>query len=297
MKAAASPKRLLRGILSGTFTPIDLREFVQLCYSLALPLVRKKIALGKLNLDSVGLKEADVVYDCLADLFRRDEKGDFPQIRTFFDHQIDRFESRSDEESLASLRGLVFGKVNNNIIRIYSEIDPILGRILRNLKLASERTRLFEQVTRFGEVYLIPCNVDPLFELAPAPFEFLQQEFCRVVLIHDNIPEMVKKIYGVLIGQKEFQRAVPLVSTALLFKEIYMPGWETEEVSREPSEETPEVDVVVRIAERVCGKLRAEMHPSYVGNGKRTEEEFERYIRTVKGILVDTFSNGQTKDL
>jgi hypothetical protein len=57
MKSSYSPKRLLGGILSGTYTPLDLREFAQLCYSLALPLIRKKIALGKLNLDSVGLKE------------------------------------------------------------------------------------------------------------------------------------------------------------------------------------------------------------------------------------------------
>ena len=300
MKPTASPqrvelstKRLLRGILSGTYTPLDLREFAQLCYTLALPLIRKKITLGKLNLDSVGLKEADVVYDCLADLFRRDEQGGFPQIRTFFDHQHDRFENSSDEELIASLRGLVFGKVSNNMIRMYSEIDPALGRILRNLKLAVDRAPLFEQVTRFGEVYLVPRNGDAHFELPPIPFEFLQRDFSRIVLIHDNIPEMVKKLHTVMIGQEQFQRAVPLVSAALLFKEIYRLGWETEEVPRGSSEEAPESDVVVTIAEKVCGTLRDEMHSTYVGKGKRTDEQFERYIRAVRRILVITFSPGE----
>jgi hypothetical protein len=293
MKPAASPKRLLRGILSGTYTPLDLREFAQLCYTLALPLIRRKIAVGKLSLDSVGLKEPDVVYDCLADLFRRDEKGGFPQIRTYFDHQIDRFEDSSDEELITSLRGLVFGKVGNNTVRIYSEIDPSLGRILRNLKLAVERAQLFEQMTRFGEVYLLPRNADAHFELPPIPFEVLQRDLSRIVLIHDNIPQMVKKLHAAVIGQKQFQRAVPIVSAALLFKEIYRLGWQTEEVGREPFEEAQEVDVVVKIAEKVCGTLRDEMHSTYVGKGKRTEEEFERYILAVRGILVNTFSDGE----
>jgi hypothetical protein len=256
-------------------------------------LIRKKIANGKLNLDSVGLKEPDVVYDCLADLFQRDETGGFPQIRTFFDHQIDRFENSSDEDLITSLRGLVFGKVSNNIIRIYSEIDPTLGRILRNLRLAVERSRLFEQITRFGEGHLVPRDGDAHFELPPIPFESLQRDFSRIVLIHDNIPEMVKKLHAVVIGQKRFQRAVPLVSAALLFKQIYLLGWETEEVRRESSEEAPEVDVVEAIAEKVCGELRDEMRSTYVGKGKRTEEEFERYIRALRGILVNTFSDGE----
>jgi hypothetical protein len=142
MTTPSSAKRLLKGILSGTYTPLHLREFAQLCYTLALPLIRKKIALGKLNLDSVGLKEPDVVYDCLADLFQRDEIGRFPQIRLFFNHHLEQVENWSDYDVLMHLRALVFGKANNNIIRLYREADPILGKILRNVNIALERNHL-----------------------------------------------------------------------------------------------------------------------------------------------------------
>jgi hypothetical protein len=294
MKPAASPKRLLQGILSGTYSPLHLREFAQLCFTLALPLIHKKIALGKLKLDSVGLKEADVVHDCLADLFRRDEKGDFPQIRTFFDHQIGKLETCSDEEILIELRGLVFGKVKNSLIRIYSEVDPALARILRNLKSALERTRLFDQITRFGEMCLVPRDVDLLLECPPIPHEFLQQELTRVALVHDNVPEMIRKLHGVISRQGQFQRALPLVSTALLFKEILMLGWETEQEVSDFTEEKMDLENIVKMAERVCSKLRADMYSTYVKKGKRTEEEFERYIRAVKTILVNSLLNQET---
>ncbi|MEK6571198.1 MAG: hypothetical protein AABZ61_07505 [Bacteroidota bacterium] len=290
MKPPDSLKRLLRGILSGTFTPLDLREFVQLCYSLALPLIRKKVARGKLNLDSIGLKEGDVVYDCLAELFHRDEKGGFPEIRNFFDHQLEDVEKISNEELLMTLQGLVFGKVNNNVVRLYMQVDPALGRILRNLRLSLDRTHLFERVSRFGEVYLVPFRVDALFHLPPMPYEFMQQEFSCVALVHDNIPVMVRKLHDVVVEQKEFQRAVPLVSAALLLKEIYALGWETEKDVTDAFELEIKPEDVERMIEEVCRALEREMRRSYVERGKLSEELFQKYFLALRDILVNEFA-------
>lgn len=77
MKFTSTHRLALRSILDGTYTPLDVREFVQLCYVVALPLIRSKILRRKLNFEILGLKEADVVYDCLADLFRRGRIGRF----------------------------------------------------------------------------------------------------------------------------------------------------------------------------------------------------------------------------
>ncbi|MGH2567995.1 MAG: hypothetical protein ACRDGA_06615, partial [Bacteroidota bacterium] len=210
---------------------MDLREFVQVCYDLALPLIRTKIARGKINLSILGLKETDVVYDCIADLFDRDAQGGFPQIQQFFADHITEIEPSSEEKLIATLRHLVFGKVNKNIIRLYSEVDPTLSKILRNLKLAVERSKPFESIVRFDETQLVPCNVDPLLHLPPMPLEWLKQEFVRVVLLHENVPQMLVKLHRVIINQEMYQRAVPLVSTALLFKEIYMLSGEMEEAA------------------------------------------------------------------
>jgi hypothetical protein len=102
VKSPYSIKVRLRQILSASFAPRDLREFVQVCYDLALPLIRGKISQGKINLDILGLKEADVVYDCIADLFDRDGEGSFPQIRQFFADHIEDLEQCSEEKVIAT---------------------------------------------------------------------------------------------------------------------------------------------------------------------------------------------------
>ncbi|GEM_PF-4637508 len=109
MKIHAINRAVLKAILSGGYTPFDLREFVQCCCDLALPVIRKKIILGKLNLDLIGLNEMDVVYDCLADLFQRDEQREFSQIASFFKGQLQDIEQCTDEELVMALRRLVIG--------------------------------------------------------------------------------------------------------------------------------------------------------------------------------------------
>jgi len=290
MNSQPSYRRVFQAILSGEYTHPDLRDFVRLCYSLALPFIRRKIALGKINRQILGLSEKDIVNDCIADLFYRDENRRFPQLCTFFQNQEMDIEQCSEEELLIALRRLVLGKVNNNIVRIYSEADPILGKILRNLKLALERTQLFEQVTRFGETYLMTRGMDVMLHLPPTPLEFVRHGLSRVVLIHDPIPTMVKKLYDVLAQQNEFQRTLPLVSAALLFKEVYALGEEPQEHEFVHQGEAEDVE---QIATVVCRRISSELHASYVGTGKRSEEVFASYMRSLKNILIAEYGDHQ----
>jgi len=288
MKPRPSYRRVFQVILSGEYTPLELGDFVKLCHSLTLPFIRRKIALGKINPGILGLSEKDIVTDCIADLFYRDETGAFPQIRTFFQNQDLSIEHSTEEELFIGLRRLVLGKVNNSITRLYSEIDPVLGKILRNVKLALERTQLFEQVTRFGETYLMTRGVDVMLHLSPIPVELVRHELSKVVLIHDPIPMMVRKTYDVLVGQTDFQRSIPLVSAALLFKEIYALGDEPRE---DEFGHTGEAGDVEHIAEIVCRSMKSDLHPSYVGTGKRSEDVFASYLLALRDILVAEFGN------
>ncbi|MBI4548022.1 MAG: hypothetical protein HY707_08585, partial [Ignavibacteriae bacterium] len=187
VKLSTPQRRAIGGILSGEYTPYDLREFVHLCYGLACPLIRKKVRTGRIDLSMIGLNEADLIYDCLADLFRRDEHGHFPYIQSFLNNHICNLTSRSDEDILIALSYLVVGQMNKNMIRIYSEADPTLGKILRNLKNALDKTNLFDQTTRFDEIYLLPRGVDPLRHCPALSPEWLDQAFSEVVLIHDTV--------------------------------------------------------------------------------------------------------------
>ncbi|MGA2622718.1 MAG: hypothetical protein ABSF91_02610 [Bacteroidota bacterium] len=291
-------RNIITALLAGACTPREVRELVQRCYDLALPVIRKKISLGKLNLGAMGLTEADVVYDCLADLFQRDDRGGFSQVRNFFEQHVSNVENCSHHELLIALRILVVGSVNNNIVRLYGEADPALRKILRNLKIALDRSRHFDRITRFNETYLVPAGIEALLHRPPVPLDFLKQEFSRVVLLDDSVPEMLTKLHSTICGQEEYQRAVPLVVCAILFKEVYALGWQAQqEAETVPQDvETAESDVQ-RIVDDVCRGLQTDMSPGYVQSGKCSQKIFENYIQALRDILLNEFGANGTEGI
>jgi hypothetical protein len=179
----------------------------------------------------------------------------------------------------------VFLKVNKNIIRLYSELDPVLGKVLRNLKLAVEKTRLFHEEDRFGETMLIPVGCGPLAERPPLSLEKAEQWLARSVLVHDTMMTMVNKLYCVLAEQNDYQRAIPFVSAALMFKRVYQLAWETPDEAASPDEMLRGQELSA-LAKHVCSSLGETMRTTYVEKRKISEELFRNYLCALNDILV-----------
>jgi hypothetical protein len=252
-------------------------------------LIKRKIRSGKLNPHNVGLSGRDIVLDCLAGLFQRDEKGRFPKIVRFFEREAPNFRDASEEDLLVLLRKLIFGEVNHNIPRIYSEADLILGRILRNIKNAINRTDLFELTSRFGEQHLVPSKCDVLPHRPPPDPEVIQDQFFRSVSRQDSLEEMLRKLHKILTEQEEFQRTIPLVSAALMVKQVYQSGWRPEESTGSNADAELIRWDITRITNAICKKIHDEMRPTYVHSGKCSGEVFEAYIRAMREIVLDEF--------
>jgi hypothetical protein len=290
----SSHRTVLQSILSGSYTPYDVREFVRLCHTLAHPLIRKRILQGRINLESLGLRQIDLVYDCIADLFVRDSAGHFTEVEKFFEKEIGDTSNCSDVLIGDTLRRIVFSKVHVNLIRIHCGIDPAFGKILHNMDVALSRSRLFEKYVRFGETTLACCETDLLLHLPTPPLEYVRAELSRVVLIHDSVPTMLKKLRDILVAQQEFQRTVSYVSVAVLLKEVYALGVETD-LEPEPSPLTSlEEEDALRWVQEVCADLRGALRSNYVEKGKMTEEMFEMYLQSASEILTDLVSNGSS---
>ncbi len=292
MKVKNSHKSLLKAIFSVSYTPPELREFVRLCHNLALPLIRKKMATGRLSLGPLRMGQPDVIYDCLADLFERSEDGRFVQIEQFFHREGVDVESATEELLIESLRRIVFKKVNTNLIRLYCDADPTIGKIIHNVDMALQRTKIFEKIHRYGEPYLVPCDGDVLLDRPPMPSEYLQQQFYRVVIIHESLPDMLKRLREVICGQKEFQRAASLMSVASLLRQVYAVRVESETQVENAGEGKLEAEGAHWAIRKTCDDVRTEMYERYVAKGKKTQEQFEMYIVALRKILSDALNDG-----
>lgn len=288
---------LLRAILGGTYTSAQLGDFVQKCYALALPAIRKKIALGKINRDIIRLSERDMVYDCIADLFARTPDRKFSQLIAYFSDHLTENETPSDEKLTILLRCLVLGNVNQGVIRLYLEADPVLGKILRNLKLGLERTQLFDKEDRFGEMHIFPKGLDRRMSAPPIPAEILRRRFLESVLVHNTVPEMLTKLHAILKDEDTYQRTATMICVALLIKEVYSVDVPDSQFQIVDAEHTGEDEDVAGMASKVCRWLDRDKRSSYVEKEKLTDETFDGYLRTIHDILWAHFGDGNAEEL
>ena len=274
-------------IISGEYTSTDLREFLQLCYALALPFIRFQITTGRLDLHRLGLTETDVVQDSLADLFSQNHIRQFGQITQWFEKLHPDLEAATDEELVLTLRRLVIGKLNKEIVRMLGEADPTLADILRNLKLSLKKSDLFYQATFFTDKCLLTRDADPLLHQPPMAEEFLEQEFLRTARTRDNVPQLLQKLHAVLVMQDQYQRVVHVVAAALLFKRIQTARFLTMESSTETVEEEMVKSNLHDAIDTAISRLSKRMHQSYIESGKCTEEIFQCYMSTIRDIFFD----------
>ena len=170
-----------------------------------------------------GLSSSDLAYDCVADLFRRDERGSLIQIRAYFGAL--EISDASDAEMLMHLRRLVFSAVNQGIYRLYRQADPAFGKILRNIKLAVATLQNFtEEIERFGEPYLVPALADPLTECPPFEIGYLERALAPFVRNSPSVPTLLGALSFILRQQEKCSPAIALATVASLFRSVYAQG-------------------------------------------------------------------------
>jgi hypothetical protein len=283
----------LSSVLANAHSQPQLDEFVLLCHSLAVSSIRGKLASGKINTSLLGLNDSDLAYDCIADLFQRDEKGTVLHLKTYFDSFS--VENESDELLLAHLRRLIFARVNQGLFRLYNEADPALGKILRNIKLAIHSLGNFIEIERFGESYIVPSLCDPLHELPEVDDEGLELLIRRVCKGNERIPEMLAKLSLSLRGQQEYSRAVRLMDIAYAIRSIL--GEMQTQNQQEPVAEQALLigDAMIAISKSCC-EVKEKNFQKYVGKKKVTPQNFENYFLVIEGKLKEIFVGHDGED-
>jgi hypothetical protein len=268
-------------VTSGLCTRPQLDRFVLACHALALAFLKRKRSTGLLA-EAQGLNLSDAAIDCIGDLFQRSETGEFVRVRAYFGSMD--VAGMSDEELLTYLRKLVFSQVNQGVFRLYHEVDPSLGKILRNVKLAVNAVRNFETADRFGEPCLAPMMDDRLDHLPILDRENVGRVFLRIAHGNERIPELLAKLSLYLRGQSEHSRVVPLVAVALGIRSLYARTSMAEGEAPSPDRALLEEDAAM-IIRNACSRVKAKMRHRYVVQKEVENDVFERYFDAIEKYL------------
>jgi len=283
----------ITAVMAGLHTRAQLNGLVSACHALALAFLRSKRSVGLLA-DAEGLKLPDVAYDCIADLFQKSESGDFVRIRAYFGSlDIDRV---TDEELLTYLRRLVFSLVNQGVFRLYHEVDPSLGKVLRNVKLSVNALRNFEEVERFGEPCLVPAMAERGDHLPMLDREAVEHVFHQIGHGNERVPELLAKLSLYLRGQSDHSRVVSLVAVALGIRSLYARASAAGHAAVSPDHALQEQDATT-IVRGACADVKSRMRKRYVEQKKISADMFEKYFEAIEMYLRARFDGLADGDL
>ncbi|MBS4027802.1 MAG: hypothetical protein KGZ58_04105 [Ignavibacteriales bacterium] len=274
---------LLESIINEHPSTETVTDFFSLCQNIARVYVRKKARSIRLITDFFDDSIEDISLDCLADLFQRDEKGTFVQIKAYVESFS--YESASEEELLSRLRTLVFSKVNNRLFQLYHDVDPALGKIIRQIKTAIQTLRHFDVFERFGELCITPHRCETLEHLPAMDRKRLEHSLLKTVNGSENIPTLLGKLAKCLQEQSDYNRVVPLIVVAVVFRSLYKT---LNEIGAEEGEQevilTSDVRGVVGV---VCQQVQNEMETHYVQKKKIEHETYREYFLVIEQSIME----------
>jgi hypothetical protein len=205
------------GLLSDSASPQEVSRLISLTQAIAIMLLRHKRQtdfVAQLG----GIRDTDLAMDCIADLFRRDERGSYVALKAYFGSLS--IAEADDAELAVHLRRLVSSAVNQGVFRVLGDIDPGLSKIIRNIKSGVNSLRTFTDLEVRGEACIAPILADPLLHLP-----FMNREELTSHLVHflrggERTPDLLAALAWVLRDQSGSSRAIPLVRAALAFREV-----------------------------------------------------------------------------
>jgi hypothetical protein len=282
----------LRAVLSGSPSRTAVSRLITVCHGLAIVALRRKIAAAMLQPRFQYANYADMAYDCIAALFARDDTGGLAVIKTYFDGV--GIDGCNDAELLTHLRRLIVSRVNQEIFRIYSDIDPAVGKILRNIKLAIQGNGNLAVVTRFGEWHAQPMLCDPQVHLPAFGPEELEILITDQVDHNDSVPILMSKLCLALRTQTTHARMVPLIVVARVIRSLYgRAGVRDDSVDPEDTFTIPEASNQIRT---FCAQFVREIEPKYVRKNRVPRETFDVYCSVIEEAVLEHFLGGDGDD-
>ncbi len=169
-----------------------------------------------------GYSEDDLAEESVLELFERDDEGRFIQYRNFANSCTNPIELTSEEEIFRVYRSFVQTVSLRQLARLYTKLDPVKGRIYRNIKDSIRKTDSISLYKDARGTFLHPSDTVLNGHLPQFPFNGLEQRFAsRIMGGVKNTLEMLTTLAEVLNEQNIYRRLIPLFDAVKLFERHY----------------------------------------------------------------------------
>lgn len=278
-------KKALKKMLSGDERAG--KRIADFCHEMALAYLEYKYNAENEILSKVGISKDELAWDCIAELFERDDNNQFVKFREYFcERDVDSMRSHQIE---MQLRRLVFTKVNDGIFRNYGSIDPSLRKIIRNIKLAIKAIDGL-QLDKVGNEKVVQlASTDQETQLPTVPPEFLEIRISERVDSSMQIPEIMEIVKTILDRQQIYQSSVSISQLAVSIRRVFARKLDIEDRKTTEPETNFLDDTVEQLISQCVEVQKSDFKSSYLEKDKLTKDTFNLYFKIVKTILLDEF--------
>ncbi|MCK9410408.1 MAG: hypothetical protein WCX28_13860 [Bacteriovoracaceae bacterium] len=271
----------ISALLKNILTPVHERFLLTFAHALATNILRIKFSHSPSIKQYIGLHERDLAYDCIAELFEHDDKGQLIHFKTYFSN-FDP-EALSQKETLVHFRRLVSSAVNQNLMHVYRDFDPSLGKIIRNIKLAIAAHKTFEEIDRFDEICIAPIHCELNEHLPTADIDFLFSLLQLHVRGDEFIPELLSLFSRCVRKQNEYCRITPIISLALTFRALFI----VKQAPQTPSSSAEDHRIeTLETIEKSINQVKSSIVLRNNGKVRYNPESIDAYFNTIHSVLL-----------
>ena len=217
---------MLRNIISANYSLSELTSFISISQKISVSYLKYLEINGKhiRSRGSEGTNELnDVAIDCIADLFMRNEAGQFIQLTRYFSDVIKSDPPPAEYQLSCLLRRLIVKKTKQELSRIFKERDPESAKIIRNIKVSIRNSTKFKSFKEMGRefIYLAPLANKISTALLPQP----EREQVSTKVVHDLDAQFREKLERHIIPEKVLfhyflQKHVPSDSVSAMLEKM-----------------------------------------------------------------------------
>jgi hypothetical protein len=276
---------LLR-LREGKISISEMTELVYLCRSVIdayLNSTRRSIT--RLCLTQ-GLTITDLSYDCIAEIFARNEQNKFPQIENFTGVLREPLDVIPDNDLFLAFKQFLICITDAQLARLYAQSDPAGAKIHRNIRDTVKNSKLFRLERDFRGLILRP-TIDFAEHLEQYPREELERALFDRIDHQITTPDLLNIIYTILIEQHTYACSIPLVDIVQIFKKVYHGDLNVENCSCDISSESLTQFEIDRVCSQIELSLKEKILLTYLARGKVDRKEAEAMFDTFKDLLED----------
>lgn len=274
----------LKKCINTTYIRRDIHHLITTCHNLALSYVIMKSKSHKAFFLK-GECKSDLAWDFIAEIFQKDEAGNFTTLQEYFGSSD--LDAVGDHDLFIELRKLVFTKVDDGIFRYYGERDPSLKKIIRNIKLSIRNSGSKKEIY-YENGFLIVAN-GKAQELPTMPEDFMRIKLCSRLEEQMQIPQILTCTIDILQNQNEYRRRFSLVILAKIIRESFVLIHD----HNEPKTLIPAAEKqllkkdVEKLLNRSVNKVKNDVASGYVKRRKINPDHVNVYFETAADIVYD----------